>query len=262
MIPSITIGIRTISAYMICAIIGIFAAGIVTLRKYDKTDKFNLELTIVMLWSAPGAIIGAHLLYGVTNLSNIVIAIQKGADFISIVSAYFGGSVFYGGLLGGLASAVIYCKIAHIDFRKYINSAALFVPLFHFFGRLGCFLTGCCFGMESHIGFIYKYSPIAEANNVVRFPIQLVEALGNLIIFLIILKLYENVRFRGRLLSLYFILYSVLRFTTEFFRGDEYRGFLFSLSTSQIISIVLFIVGWITFIRKKRALCSAETDLT
>ncbi|MBQ7923205.1 MAG: prolipoprotein diacylglyceryl transferase [Clostridia bacterium] len=238
MIPNITIGAQTISAYLICTLIGAFAAGILTIRKTDKD--YDMEWLTVLLWSAPGLIIGGHLLYAITNLTNIIAAIKAGAGWFTVLS-YFSGNVFYGGMIGGLLSAVIYCKIAHIDYRKYTNNGALFIPLFHVFGRIGCFLSGCCFGMECSVGFVYKYSLIESANHVRRFPIQLVEAAGNLIIFLVLYHLFN--KNKKNLLSLYFVLYSILRFTTEFFRGDDYRGFLFSLSTSQIISVILLIAG-------------------
>ena len=240
MIPNFTIGSRTISAYMICTLIGIFAAGIVTLKNAEK--KGNSELLTVLLWSAPGVIIGGHLLFAVTNIKYIIKAIIQGVGFFSVLS-YFSGNVFYGGMLGGILSSVLYCKLNHIDCKKYIDDAALFIPLFHFFGRIGCFLSGCCYGMECDIGFVYRYSLIESANHVMRFPIQLVEAAGNLVIFVVLYTLYKTQQLQNRLLYQYFLMYSILRFTTEFFRGDAYRGFLFSLSTSQIISIVLFIIG-------------------
>lgn len=256
MIPNITIGSRIISAYMICTLIGVFIAGIVAIKKADKNDE--LELTTVLLWSAPGVIIGGHLLYGITNLKNIVSVILNGENIISFLN-YFSGNVFYGGLIGGILSALIYSKVAHINFRKYIDNAALFIPLFHFFGRIGCFLSGCCYGKECSFGFVYKYSLIESANHVRRFPIQLVEAGGNMIIFLILCYLFHNKRFEKKLLSVYLVMYSILRFSTEFFRGDFYRGFLFSLSTSQIISIILFVVG-VTSIYSKHQPISFGTE--
>lgn len=255
MIPNITVGSKIISAYMLCTLIGVFTAGIFTIKKADKNDE--LELTTVLLWSAPGVIIGGHLLFGITNLKNIISIILTDGNYISILNC-FSGNVFYGGLLGGISSALIYSKAAHIDYKKYVDNAALFIPLFHFFGRIGCFLSGCCYGIECNFGFVYKYSLVESANNVRRFPIQLVEALGNIIIFLVLYCLFNNKRFEKKLLSVYLVMYSVLRFFTEFFRGDYYRGFLFSLSTSQIISIILFVVG-VVDIFSERKLSSSET---
>ena len=70
--------------------------------------------------------------------------------------------------------------------HEHTDVAALASPLFHIFGRLGCFLSGCCFGVESSVGFVYHHCLIEEANGVSRFPVQLVEAFANLFIFLLL----------------------------------------------------------------------------
>lgn len=112
------------------------------------------------------------------------------------------------------------------------------IPLFHVFGRVGCFLGGCCYGLPSAWGFVYRYSPVAEANGVSRFPVQLVEAAWNLVLFLLLARLQR--RGRDRLLPLYLALYAPARFLLEFLRGDAYRGIFLGLSTSQWISLFLF----------------------
>lgn len=251
MIPNFTIFGRTFSAYMICALIGVFVAGIFSLKRVKKEDE--LEYLTILLWSAAGVILGGHILYGITNMSYVIKLFTGEIAFtLENLTAIFGGSVFYGGMLGGLAVGYIYCRIKKIRFLKYADPTAMLIPLFHVFGRIGCFLSGCCFGCESSVGFVYKHSMIEMANNVRRFPIQLVEAFGNFVIFYIIFRLFRSGLLKEKLLFLYFMAYSVMRFTLEFFRGDSYRGFLFGLSTSQIISVVLFVVGIVCFLRKPK----------
>ncbi len=110
--------------------------------------------------------------------------------------------------------------------------------LFHIFGRIGCFLGGCCYGLPSAWGVVYRYSPVAEANGLVRFPVQLVEAAWNLVLFLLLAWLQR----RGSPICCPCIWSSIppARFLLEFFRGDAYRGILLGLSTSQWISLFLF----------------------
>lgn len=258
MIPNFTIFGKTFSAYMICTLIGIFVAGIFSLKRVKKEDE--LEYLTILLWSSIGVLAGGSLLFGITNIGYLAKMFSGEIEFtLQNLGAVFGGSVFYGGLLGGLAVGYIYCRIKKIRFMKYADPTAMFIPLFHVFGRSGCFLSGCCFGCESSVGFVYKYSIIEMANNVRRFPVQLAEAFGNLVIFCVIFRLFRKGLFKERLLYLYFISYSVMRFTLEFFRGDSYRGFLFGLSTSQIISVVLFIVGIIWFLRGGKKMEKLQT---
>ena len=61
-----------------------------------------------------------------------------------------------------------------------------------------------------------------------------------LILFIVLWRLLEAKKQKGRLFLIYLLIYPVGRFILEFFRGDEYRGFIFGLSTSQFISILLF----------------------
>ena len=77
-------------------------------------------------------------------------------------------------------------------------------------------------------------------NDVCRLPVQLIESVCNLLIFLLIFYLFQKRIMEKRLIFLYMLIYPVVRFTLEFFRGDEIRGFVFGLSTSQWISIFLF----------------------
>jgi phosphatidylglycerol:prolipoprotein diacylglycerol transferase len=113
--------------------------------------------------------------------------------------------------------------------------------LFHFWGRLGCFLYGCCFGIESSIGFKFFTSPIEIANGITRLPVQLVEAIYNLILFILLHNLKTKKLFKGQLFYFYLLLYSSGRFILEFYRGDIYRGIYWHLSLSQIISIVILV---------------------
>lgn len=103
---------------------------------------------------------------------------------------------------------------------------------------------------------MYQYCMIPSCNGVPRFPVQLIEAILNLALFVLLFYLLSKGKMKGKLLAVYFSIYPVYRFILEYFRGDEYRGFLFGLSTSQLISVILLIivaVYWIVNgIRKKK----------
>ena len=128
---------------------------------------------------------------------------------------------------------------------------AVLVPLFHAFGRVGCFLGGCCYGIESEFGFTtHTNTNIPSINGVNRFPVQLLESGCNLIIFFILLTLFRKRIMEKRLIWIYLLIYPVVRFCDEFLRGDVYRGFLLGLSTSQWVSIILFGVAVVVLVRK------------
>ena len=121
-------------------------------------------------------------------------------------------------------------------------AAAQLWQLAHGFGRIGCFLTGCCYGREcSSLGIAFAHSEIAP-NGVPLFPVQLVEAACVLGLSLVLASMARRGRPGREMLAVYLISYGALRFILEFFRGDGYRSFLLGLSVSQLIAVctVLF----------------------
>ena len=95
----------------------------------------------------------------------------------------------------------------------------------------------------------YRHSPVVEANGISRFPVQLVEAGWNLILFLLLSRLLRQGK--GRLLPLYLALYAPARFFAGVPPGDSYRGIFFGLSTSQWISLLLFPCRLVFLLRRR-----------
>jgi len=227
-------------------LVGIFAAGIYvcylcTKNGYDDNDGIRF-----LLITSIGVLIGGHVLYSIVNYNVFIYVIKNISNiksfkiFLNAVYMIWGGNVFYGGLLGGLLTAVIIFR-KRPQYRYLLDLATPAIPLFHFFGRIGCFLAGCCFGIESSFGFTVYHSIVEEANGINRFPVQLLEAFINMILFFLLDTLRRKNLFKQNIIYFYLLFYSIARFFIEFLRGDAYRGIFFNiLSTSQIISILLF----------------------
>ena len=264
MVPNFSFFGKTFAIYPILALIGIFVSGIYACHTAKKRGYDDNDMIIFLLVSGIGTFLGMHLLYGITNLPMLLKLLQTpGAidswnSFLNFIITIFGGSVFYGGLLGGIAAGVLYGKKKKLSLSAWSDMVAPAVPLFHVFGRIGCFLGGCCYGVESTFGFVYQYSLIAEANGVTRFPIQLVEALWNLLLFLILSRLLQKNRFPGRLFCIYLLTYAPARFLLEFWRGDALRGIWLGLSTSQWISLLIIIGALLVFFRYPQRALSAK----
>lgn len=258
MFPGFDLFGKFISSYTLAALLGVFAAGIFAILKYKKRTGDFYPMLITLLISSIGVGVGGSLLYGITNIRywQYIFSFDTFEELINNIAYVFGGSVFYGGLIGGIIAGMITVKAKKYPAADITDCAAPAVALFHTFGRIGCFLGGCCYGVESDFGFIYHNSLIESANGVRRFPVQLFEAGFELILFIVLWRLLEAKRMKGRLFLIYLIVYPIGRFILEFFRGDQYRGFIFGLSTSQFISILLFavaVVGLILgFIKDKR----------
>ena len=286
MIPPIIIFGKSLWMYQILSIAGIFAAGIYTCQICKKSNHDDNEAIVFLLIIAAGGLAGSHILYALVSCREIVylfntVPRHSFFDFFKIILFVFSGHIFYGGLLGGILTANIYIlKKPHLAYLIDIVTPAF--ALFHFFGRIGCFFGGCCYGIESTFGFTARYSLLAEANGVRRFPVQLLEALFIIVLFFILNDLRKkrsgnlpgkvrqaarslsgNVRkdtgkltevfenshiFNNRLLQIYLLVYSAGRFFLEFLRDDAHRGFFLGISTSQIISILIFFCTAVFFV--------------
>ena len=260
MFPIINIFGKEFGTYMLSSLVGIFVAGIYICCKAKKRGHNYFDFITMLLVSAIGIFLGGHILFGITNIQGFIIwfsdwskYVTSFSDLIDCISILFGGSVFYGGLLGGLLAGFIYGKAKKLDMKEYSDIVAPAIPLFHCFGRIGCFLGGCCYGIESEFGYtIHGNNLVPMLNDVNRFPVQLLEATLNLGLFVLLAFFLNKDMLKGKLLAVYLLLYSIIRFFDEFLRGDIYRGFLFGLSTSQIISIILFVVS-LTYLLVQRS---------
>jgi len=247
MFPTITILGRTFGSYTLLATVGALIAGVYAMSMTKKRGGNDNHMLILLLLAAVGGVVGSHLLYGIVNFNavrNAILSSDKAwslSYFWTIIQVLMGGSVFYGGLLGGLAVGVLYIRKKRLPLGETSDVAAPAIPLFHTFGRIGCFLGGCCYGVESGVGVIVHHALVEEANNVRRFPVQLLEASCNLALFFLLHWMLKRGRLKGHLLSLYLGLYALLRFGLEFLRGDSYRGFLGIFSTSQLISMAILL---------------------
>lgn len=237
------------------------------LFSYFRAKKAGLDpdklLNIAIIAIVTG-VLGSYLLYiFVTYSFSEIIACIKDGSFSVFKS---GGLVFYGGFILAALCCIWYIKAKKLSLSDYAAAIVPCIPLAHAIGRVGCFLAGCCYGKVCDTIFsVYYTNPIGGAPvGVPVFPVQLMEAALNLVLFAILL-IYTRKRIKAfSVLFVYLIGYSIVRFSTELMRDDEIRGIFLGLSTSQWISILLFVVGVVGLIlmrtdeNKKYALEEAQ----
>ncbi|NLB90423.1 MAG: prolipoprotein diacylglyceryl transferase [Clostridiales bacterium] len=104
-----------------------------------------------------------------------------------------GGQVFYGGAIGGIG-ALVGLKVTKADANAMTKIILPTIPLGHALGRIGCFLAGCCYGMPYYgpcsITFTYPAGNLPL--HIPLFPVQLLEALINLLLFILLMKLSKK----------------------------------------------------------------------
>ncbi len=165
-----------------------------------------------------------------------------------------GGLTYYGGLIGATGYAVYFLRRERFPFWKAADMAGFAVALGLAWGRMGCFLAGCCFGVvcdRPWSAWFPRYSPASEAQFRAHrlaseamaalpvHPTQLYEAAGSLAIAAVGYYLIApRKRFDGQVFVFFLASYSVLRIAVEVLRNDD-RGGLLGLSTSQLISVLI-----------------------
>lgn len=185
-----------------------------------------------------------------------------------------GGFTFYGGFIGATLAAFWLFKRDRFPFWKATDMGGMMVPIGLGFGRLGCLLAGCCFGVETHgpLALVFPGNgPASDAHakaglianhlmpSLPVHPTQIYESMGAFAISAFgILYMHQRKRYDGHVFVVFLALYAVLRFGIEFLRADE-RGGVFGLSTSQWISLgILGFAAWVHQRRSKLAPAPAQ----
>lgn len=231
----ITIGPVTIYGYGLMIGIGIIMALLIACR---RGRKFSLNEDIIWGITLNAVIfgfLGAKILFCISDWRNFI------QNPMSALSQ--NGFVVYGGIMSGALAAYIYCRIKKVNFLDYFDIVMPSIAIAQGFGRIGCFLAGCCYGRETHsfLGVIFSHSDFAP-NGVKLLPTQLFSSAGDFLLAGILIWYASKKRASGTVGALYLILYSIGRFLVEIFRADE-RGAIFGMSTSQFISIPVLVVG-------------------
>ena len=233
--------------------IAAFLLSVMLARRLSPRYQISkLDAMCAAIYAAIGLLVGAKVMYFITKLPKIVTHLESywnylQHDWIGALGYAFGGLVFYGGLIGAFLGLLRYSRHFKVPMMGFIDLYAPFIPLVHGFGRIGCFMAGCCYGIEYHgFGAVqFPFNPLVpELSLVTRFPVQLLEAGLNFIMSGILFYLMTKRKMKtGQMLGIYLLYYTVARYLLELLRGDLIRGKIGVLSTSQIISLLLLPIG-------------------
>jgi len=234
-----------------------FLAGLWIAGKLAARDGLNADaVTNLGIYCALAAIAGAKLMMLLVDVRYYV---DHPAEIFSLSTLQAGG-VFYGGLLAALAVSWWYMRRTRLPLWKTADVFAPAIALGHGIGRLGCFSAGCCWGVKCTLPWAVTFTnPVAKdlvgvPLNVPLHPTQLYESFAEFLIFGILYWRIRKIHSPGSIISLYLVLYGIVRFTVEFFRFHE-QGNLWGgpLDTSQWISIVLVIAGAVYLAMHRRS---------
>lgn len=234
------IGTLSIRWYGVMAALGFLTASILL----EKNRRFVDDLTkdqcgTMMIITLIAGILGARI-YHVIEFFH-----EDGFDKdpVTIFYIHRGGLVFYGGFILAFISLVVYTLKSKLDTIRILD---IFVPSLtaaHAFGRIGCFMNGCCHGAvtDSFWGVPAPIGTKLRLAGAMVHPVQLVEAAENVILCIVFCLLLRKGAKRGTVVSAYLMTYGVLRFFNEMLRVDE--KYILNLTGAQCISLLLIITG-------------------
>jgi phosphatidylglycerol---prolipoprotein diacylglyceryl transferase len=228
-----------------------FLAGLWTASRRGLRDGIRAETILdVGPWLLLGAVVGSRALYVINNWQ----ADFAGKPWFNIVNLRQGGLVFYGGLIGAASATIVYLLVKKLPVWKLADALAPSIALGACFGRLGCFMNGCCYGQPTSLPWAVHFPAEHETRGAGVHPVQLYDSFGNLGLYLFLAWLYRRKTFDGQVFAAHLLCYAVLRSFVERFRNDYgvsdyFLGGL--LTPGQFISIGILAAGAILYWRLK-----------
>ena len=258
-----SIGPFTLRSFGLCAALGFLAAYAVMRRIGSRIAGVSPDgAAEFVVFVMVGGALGARLAYVAEHWS----AEFAMAPLLDVFRFDRGGLMFYGGLGGAILSILLFARKNRLRVVPLLDLAAVALPLGHAFGRVGCFLNGCCYGRVADLPVCVRYPAgsnpwqdqvadglitRAAAQSLPVIPAQLVEAALNLALFAALLALSRKAPRSGILAGAYLVSYAVIRFFTETLRSDP-RMAVGPFSIAQFICLFVLLAGVAFFARGGR----------
>lgn len=231
-------------------VVGFWTAG----RRAPLSGVAGEKVVDAAVWLVLGAVIGARFLYVISYWDRLMEKpLFPNAPWTEVFMLQRGGLVYYGGLIGASLACIIYARLRKLPLWKFGDILAPSIALGYMFGRVGCFLNGCCFGRACNLPWAVRY-PVGHETHPVDglatpvHPTQLYDSLLNLGLYFFLAWLYRRKKFDGQVFATYLLCYAVTRSFVELFRGDysapHLRG---GLTPAHLVSIGIFVAGAILF---------------
>ena len=244
------LGALTIRWYGVMAALGFLSAVFLLNKNRKFADLSKDQCSTMLLLALVFGILGARIFYVIQFFRYFQY------DFVKVFRIDQGGLVFYGGFLLALGVVIAYTWKQKLDTVRVLDVLAPAMAIAHCFGRVGCFLNGCCFGRATD--FWWGIAPLPGSDLALRagtmplHPVQLLEAGENFLLCLLYCWMLRHTK-RGTVMASFLIFYGILRFFNEMLRGDNVL--YFNLTPAQWIGLLLIPagVGLLVLFRHERA---------
>lgn len=248
-IPNTPIRIFSFGTMMIVALWSSIWLGTWRARR----EKLNPEVIAdLAFWVIVFGLVGARAFYVVRYWGQ-----DDLKTFADVFAIWKGGIVLYGSIIGGAIGFLIYRALRPIPFLPVVDVVAPSLAIGVAFGRIGCFLNGCCYGDRCSLPWAVKFPQksivwwdhlqhgwIGEtaASSLPVHPTQLYSAFDGFLLVGLLSAFYPLRKRDGEVMALLMVTYPITRFLIEIIRGDE-GVFVAGMTTSEALSVGIFAAG-------------------
>ena len=226
------------------AILIVLAMSIAVLfaKKDDGKYGIHFENVVEMLMIAiPISIICARIYYVIFHWE------RYATDLLQVFQIRRGGLAIYGGIIGAILTSLLYCRCKKINVLDMLDYMIPYLALGQAIGRWGNLMNLEAYGTTAT--HLFRMRIQENGIPIEVHPTFLYESITCFLIFIILFILKNKRKWKGQLLSIYFICYGIIRFLIEGLRADSLM--LGPYRISQIVSILLVIIGTITIFYKR-----------
>lgn len=220
-----------IPLYGIFIIIAILSGLFVVYKNAKNLNLKREEIMGLLIYIGLGAIFGAKYFTFITKFQKY----NKVFTFFKV------GLSSYGAIIGIILLLFLFSKQYKKRFKDLIYILLPSIPLMYGIGKIGCFLAGCCYGVEYDglLSVVYNYSYIAP-KEISLFPIQLLEAIIFIVIFIYIFNKVNKQKPNNVIIGQTFIICGIAKFLLDYLRISHIGKIL---SVNQIVSIFFILIG-------------------
>ncbi len=245
-------GVMMAVAFLVGTWLGLLEAK----RRGLDEDKL-LNVVIVTLVAS---VLGARALYVLEHLADFR------REWGSVLALWQGGLTLYGGLVAGTFAGLASARRFGLPRWVVADALAPSLALGTMFGRVGCFLNGCCYGRPTSLPWGVTFPPgsfaALEFGNTPVHPSQLYNAAAGLVLFVVLWAIRTRVRTPGVLFWSFVIAFALVRIPIDLTRTYEADAVIvhvpFEFTESQLTSLVLVLFGTLMILRLRREAAPAR----
>ena len=224
-----------VHAYGFMIDMGIIAAYVLLNLRYKLYNGVKKENVIdILILVAVSGMLGSRILY-------VLLYRSEFPTFQSMLAIWNGGQAFHGGLILGIICIAVYCRFKRLSIPVILDMLAPALCIAYAFGRIGCFLNGCCYGMVSDLPIACPMPTDEGIRNCL--PTQLFSSLSGFIMCALLIVFQNRFRKPGTQFFSFIAMYGIYRFILEFFRYYPPAETFGAFTKGQYLSLAMILLG-------------------